>query len=108
MFPVAARSGRADLLLVSAFVLGVGALGSNGVTYLVGGELAAGSDAGRALSLIATVFFVLGSAASIPLGVLGERLGLPLVFAVCALSSAGGVIVARSLPRQTAEPGWRA
>jgi len=77
--------------VVAAF----GAFGMNGVLYLLAGELAGSSRAGRAVGVASTVVFGMGSLAAPIAGVAIERTGYDAVWVMSAVVAAAGAVTAR-------------
>jgi len=76
-------------------VVAFGAFGMNGVLYLLAGELAGSSRAGRAVGVASTVVFGMGSLAAPIAGVAIERTGYDAVWVMSALVAAAGAVTAR-------------
>jgi MFS family permease len=76
-------------------VVAFGAFGMNGVLYLLAGELAGPSRAGRAVGVASTVVFGMGSLAAPIAGVAIERTGYDAVWVMSAVVAAAGAITAR-------------
>jgi MFS family permease len=87
--PVAAAAG--------ALVLAFGALGFNGVVYLIAGELGGVHRAGAAVGLASTVVFSVGSLVGPLYGLLVEHAGYEAMYAVIAACTLAGAVVARGL-----------
>jgi MFS family permease len=75
-----------------------GALGFNGVFYVIAGELAGPRRAGQAVGLGSTVLFGGSALAAVPLGALADVAGYQALWPVAAACAALGVLVARGLP----------
>jgi MFS family permease len=81
--------------LAFGVVVAFGAFGMNGVLYLLAGELAGASRAGRAVGVASTVVFGMGSLAAPVAGFAIERTGYDAVWVMSAVVAAAGVITAR-------------
>src|SRR6478672_8707712 len=75
-------------------VVAFGAFGMNGVLYLLAGELAGPSRAGRAVGVASTVVFGMGSLAAPIAGFAIERTGYDAVWVMSAVAAAAGAITA--------------
>src|SRR5262249_39145807 len=75
-----------------------GALGFNGVFYVIAGELAGPRRAGQAVGLGSTVLFGGSALAAVPLGALADHAGFEALWPVAALAAGLGLLVARGLP----------
>ena len=62
--------------IVALVLLSFGALGFNGVLYLIAGEIAGAARAGQAVALMSTALFGGGALAAVPAGCAGRRRGL--------------------------------
>jgi len=80
--------------LVFGVVVAFGAFGMNGVLYLLSGELAGPSRAGRAVGVASTVVFGTGSLAAPIAGFAIERTGYDAVWIMSAAVAAAGALVA--------------
>jgi MFS family permease len=89
---LAAAPGAA---LAFGVVVAFGAFGMNGVLYLLAGELAGPSRAGRAVGVASTVVFGTGSLAAPIAGFAVERTGYDAVWVMSAVVAAAGAITAR-------------
>ena len=87
--------GRRPAALVAGVVLAFGAFGFNGVLYLLAGELAGSTRAGRAVGIASTVVFGMGALAAPIAGVAIERTGYDAVWVMSAVAAAAGAITAR-------------
>src|SRR5689334_799188 len=76
-------------------VVAFGAFGMNGVLYLLAGELAGSSRAGRAVGVASTVVFGMGSLAAPIAGFAIERTGYDAVWVMSAVVAAAGAVTAR-------------
>jgi predicted MFS family arabinose efflux permease len=81
--------------LAFGVVVAFGAFGMNGVLYLLAGELAGASRAGRAVGVASTVVFGMGSLAAPIAGFAIERTGYDAVWVMSAVVAAAGAITAR-------------
>ncbi len=63
--------------IVALVVLSLGALGFNGVLYVIAGEIAGAARAGQAVALMSTALFGGGALAAVPLGALADVARLP-------------------------------
>ena len=93
VMPVALSIG-APSALVAGVVLAFGAFGFNGVLYLLAGELAGATRAGRAVGIASTVVFGMGALAAPIAGVAIERTGYDAVWVMSAVAAAAGAITA--------------
>jgi MFS family permease len=75
-------------------VVAFGAFGMNGVLYLLAGELAGPSRAGRAVGVASTVVFGTGSLAAPIAGLAIERTGYDAVWVMSAVVAATGALTA--------------
>jgi MFS family permease len=80
--------------LVFGVIVSFGAFGMNGVLYLLAGELAGPSRAGRAVGVASTVVFGTGSLAAPIAGFAIERTGYDAVWVMSAAVAAAGALVA--------------
>ena len=87
-----ALSAGAPPALVAGVVLAFGAFGFNGVLYLLAGELAGSTRAGRAVGIASTVVFGMGALAAPIAGVAIERTGYDAVWVISAIAAAAGAI----------------
>jgi MFS family permease len=81
--------------LAFGVVVAFGAFGMNGVLYLLAGELAGSSRAGRAVGVASTVVFGMGSLAAPVAGFAIERTGYDAVWVMSAVVAAAGAVTAR-------------
>jgi MFS family permease len=81
--------------LAFGIVVAFGAFGMNGVLYLLAGELAGPSRAGRAVGVASTVVFGTGSLAAPIAGFAIERTGYDAVWVMSAVVAAAGAVTAR-------------
>ncbi len=87
------------LALPVMFVFAFGAMGANGVLYLIAGELAGPARAGQAVGLISMVLFGVGGAISPALGALADAFGYRALWLVAAGFGAASVLLTLGLPR---------
>jgi MFS family permease len=92
-----ALHGGAALLLPAAIVFAFGALGWNGLVYLSAGELAPPELAAQAVSVAATLVFVVGAALTPVMGALAASVGWDAFWLACAALAACGAVVAATL-----------
>jgi MFS family permease len=78
--------------IVALVFLSLGALGFNGVLYLIAGEIAGAARAGQAVALMSTALFGGGALASVPLGALADAEGYRSLWLAAAAASALGVL----------------
>jgi MFS family permease len=97
LYWAATRVGPGLELPVMAF-FAFGALGFNGVFYVIAGELAGPGRAGQAVGLGSTVLFGGSALAAVPLGALADVAGYQALWPVAAACAALGLLVARGLP----------
>jgi MFS family permease len=93
--------------IVALVVLSFGALGFNGVLYLIAGEIAGAARAGQAVALMSTVLFGGGALGAVPLGALADAEGYRSLWLAAAVASALGVLATFRLdirPRHHALP----
>ncbi|HJZ60560.1 MAG TPA: MFS transporter [Miltoncostaeaceae bacterium] len=83
-------------------IFAFGAMGANGVIYLMAGELAGARRAGQAVGLMSMALFGGGALAAVPLGVLADRAGFTALWPTAALLAVLGVLVTLGLPRPVA------
>ncbi len=81
----------------AAIVLAFGALGWNALVYVIAGERVPLASAAQAVSVAATVIFVLSAVATPPLGALAGLVGWDAFWAICAGVCVSGALVARTL-----------
>jgi MFS family permease len=74
-----------------------GALGFNGVLYLIAGELAGPDRAGQAVGFVATALFGGAALVSVPLGMLADSAGYEALWPAGALLAGLGVLVTLGL-----------
>lgn len=96
VFALALQGGVA-LVLPAAVFLAFGALGWNGIVYVIAGERCGPGLAGRAVSVAATVVFVLAAAAAPVAGAVADAAGWTALWLGLAVVAAGGALVARRL-----------
>ena len=80
-------------------IFAFGAMGANGVIYLMAGELAGGHRAGQAVGLMSMALFGGGALAAVPLGVLADRVGFTALWPTAAALAVLGILVTLGLPR---------
>jgi MFS family permease len=91
--------------IAALVVLSLGALGFNGVLYLIAGEIAGAARAGQAVALISTALFGGAALAAIPLGALADAEGYRSLWVATAIAAGLGAIVSYGLePRPGREP----
>jgi MFS family permease len=91
--------------IVALVVLSLGALGFNGVLYLIAGEIAGAARAGQAVALMSTALFGGAAVAAVPLGTLVDAQGYRSLWLAAAVASGLGVLVTLGLePRPMREP----
>ena len=83
--------------VIAVVVLAFGALGFNGVLYVVAGELAGPARAGQAVGWMSTALFGGGAIAAAPLGALIDGYGYRVLWLAAAVAGAVGVLLARTL-----------
>ena len=87
-------------------VLSLGALGFNGVLYLIAGEISGAARAGQAVAIMSTVLFGGGALAAIPLGALADWQGYRSLWLAAAAAAGLGVLatywLGMRMPRETA------
>ncbi len=86
------------------FVFAFGAMGANGVLYLIAGELAGPARAGQAVGLTSMALFGVSGLVSPALGALADHQGYRALWPVAAAFGAVSVVLTLGLPRD-AEPG---
>lgn len=87
-------AAAAPAALAFGVVVAFGAFGMNGVLYLLSGELAGPTRAGRAVGVASTVVFGTGSLAAPIAGFAIERTGYDAVWVMSAAVAAAGALVA--------------
>ncbi|MBI2684437.1 MAG: MFS transporter [Actinobacteria bacterium] len=87
-------AAQLPVMLVFAF----GAMGGNGLLYLMAGELAGPDRAGRAVGLMSTMLFGGGAVAAIPLGFLADHAGFSALWPAAAALALAGVLLTHGLP----------
>jgi MFS family permease len=91
--------------IAALFMMSLGALGFNGVLYLIAGEIAGAARAGQAVALMSTALFGGGALAAVPLGALVDLAGYRSLWLAAALASGLGVLVTLGLEaRPVREP----
>ena len=94
--------------IVALVVLSFGALGFNGVIYLIAGELAGAARAGQAVALLSTALFGGGALGAVPLGALADAEGYRSLWIAAAVATGLGVLGTLRLGgrvREDAQPG---
>ena len=91
--------------IVLLIVLSLGALGFNGVLYVIAGEIAGAARAGQAVALMSTALFGGGAIAAVPLGALADAEGYRSLWIATAIAAGLGVLATLSLrPSPRGEP----
>jgi MFS family permease len=80
------------LRIAALVVLSLGALGFNGILYLIAGEMAGAARAGQAVALMSTALFGGGALAAVPLGALADAEGYRSLWLAAAIACGLGVI----------------
>jgi MFS family permease len=101
LFAVALHGGAAAAI-PAAIVFAFGALGWNALVYVSAGEKAPLELAAQAVSVAATVIFVLSAVTAPPMGALADHVGWDVFWIVCAALSACGALVATTLRARSA------
>jgi MFS family permease len=83
--------------VAASLALAFGALGFNGLVYLIAGELGGRERAGAAVGVASTVVFTVGAVVGPVYGVLVEQAGYDAMFVVVAAVMLAGAVVARRL-----------
>jgi MFS family permease len=78
--------------IAALVLLSFGALGFNGVLYLIAGEIAGAARAGQAVALMSTALFGGGALGAVPLGVLADAEGYRSLWLAAAIAAALGVL----------------
>jgi MFS family permease len=99
MLFAAALHGGPAAVLPAALVFGFGALGWNGILYVIAGERAPAELAGRSFAVAATVVFVISGVCTPPLGALAAHAGWDAFWLVTAALAGAGALLAARLPR---------
>jgi sugar phosphate permease len=99
----ASQAGVAVALPAMA-LFAFGALGFNGVLYVVAGELAGGARAGQAVGFMSTVLFGGSALAAIPLGYLADAEGYSALWPAAAVLALLGVLATLGLQDRPREP----
>lgn len=92
------------LALPAMFVFAFGAMGANGVLYLIAGELAGPARAGQAVGLISMVLFGVSGAVSPGLGAIADALGYRSLWLCAAGFGVLSVVLTLGLPRDDPAP----
>ncbi len=88
-----------EIRLVLMFPLAAGAMGANGLLYLIAGEMAGPARAGTAAGIVSTMLFGVSAAASPLLGLLADHAGFEVLWPVCAAFGAGTLLIVFSQMR---------
>lgn len=96
VFAAALHAGP-GAVIPAAILLAFGALGWNALVYVSAGEKAPPELAAQAVSVAATLVFVLSAVSTPPMGALAEHLGWDAFWTACAVLAAGGALVAATL-----------
>jgi MFS family permease len=83
--------------IAALVLLSFGALGFNGVLYLIAGEIAGAARAGQAVALMSTALFGGGALSAVPLGALADAEGYRSLWLAAATAAALGVLVTSRL-----------
>ena len=78
--------------IVALVLLSFGALGFNGVLYLIAGEIAGAARAGQAVALMSTALFGGAALGAVPLGALADAAGYRSLWLAAAAASGLGVL----------------
>ena len=81
------------------FVFAFGAMGANGVLYLIAGELAGPARAGQAVGFISMVLFGVSGAVSPALGAIADHFGFRALWLVAAAFGVASVLLTLGLPK---------
>jgi MFS family permease len=102
-FAAALHAGTAAVLAATV-LFAFGALGWNALVYVSAGEMAPLERAAQAVSVAATLVFVVSAFAAPPMGLLADGLGWNAIWILCAALLAAGALVAGTLhsPRPSA------
>jgi MFS family permease len=98
LFAVALHGG-APVVIATAVLFGIGALGWNALVYVSAGERVSPDLAARSVAVAATVVFVLSGVATPVLGAVIDFAGWDALWFGAALLAAGGAAIAYGLPR---------
>ena len=91
--------------IAALVILSLGALGFNGVLYVIAGEIAGAARAGQAVALMSTALFGGGALAAVPLGALADREGYRSLWIATAVAAGLGVLATLRLkPSPHREP----
>jgi MFS family permease len=102
-----ALHGGAAAVIPATILFSFGALGWNALVYVSAGERAPLELAAQAVSVAATLIFVLSAFSTPAMGVLAEQVGWNAFWAVCAALSVCGAAVAASLRGQRGQTETR-
>jgi MFS family permease len=94
-------AGQIPAMLVFAF----GAMGANGLLYLIAGELVGGARAGQAVGLVSMVLFGWGALVSPALGWVADVAGFNALWPISAALACVSVALTLGLPRPPAASG---
>ena len=83
--------------IAALVLLSFGALGFNGVLYLIAGEIAGAARAGQAVALMSTALFGGGALGAVPLGALADAEGYRSLWLAAAAASGLGVLATFAL-----------
>jgi MFS family permease len=83
--------------IIALVLLSFGALGFNGVLYLIAGEIAGAARAGQAVAIMSTALFGGGALGAVPLGALADAAGYRSLWLAAAVASGLGVLATLSL-----------
>jgi MFS family permease len=97
LFFAAALHIGAAAVIPATILFSFGALGWNALVYVSAGERAPLELAAQAVSVAATLIFVLSAASTPPMGALAEHVGWDALWGVCAGLSVCGAVVAATL-----------
>lgn len=81
------------------FIFAFGAMGANGVLYLIAGELAGPARAGQAVGLISMILFGVSGLVSPGLGAIADHFGFRALWLVAAVFGLASVLLTLGLPR---------
>jgi MFS family permease len=99
----AALHGGAAAVIAASILFAFGALGWNALVYVSAGERAPLELAAQAVSVAATLVFVLSAASTPAMGALAEHAGWDALWIVCAALAAGGALLGRALQTDAGE-----
>jgi MFS family permease len=84
-------------------LLSLGALGFNGVVYVIAGEISGAARAGQAVAIMSTVLFGGGALAAVPLGALADWQGYRSLWIAAAVAAGLGVLATYALGARVLE-----